>query len=258
VSTLALFPQGFGYDDGAGDIVLDHVLPFMRGAEKPHLIAVGLDDLLFVEGWATTIEPTRRPASAIYINIDDVATISAAIGGERPDVSSVHGPDALLCGFKGIVPLRHRAPGWHALSASVINSAIGTFRTSGTVRFLVVDPSRRLPGASTVRFDTIAEMDGVDPARVGALSVAYGSRVRIRGQAATDVVQPVASVIVVADNAHVFEAAYGHDGSFEAILGTELLGAGKHRLRAVTLSPDGEPRFESEDALDLDVLTSGI
>jgi hypothetical protein len=262
MSALALFPQGFTYDETAGDIVVDHVFPLMRGTDALTLVAVGLNDLIFIEGWATTTGANRRASDAIYFNLDGVPTIAAALGEERTDVAGVHGPQTLLSGFRGAVPLRRVTPGFHTLSASVIDFEKGTYRTTAETRIFVVDPGVRPTRSDAVRLESIADADS-DVVSSGVAEILYGARVRVRGSVRKQPhLPPPVTVLAAVEGGSVFECLYGRARSdmdtmsigFEGIIGSELLGSGRHTIRAIAVGADGMTLGESVDGMEVAVL----
>ncbi len=77
---------------------------------------------LQVQGWAID-QGAARPATAVYILIDQHATYRTSYGGARPDVAATLGnPAALNVGFRTTLPSELLPPGTHTLTIRVISA----------------------------------------------------------------------------------------------------------------------------------------
>lgn len=79
-------------------------------------------DQLFVRGWAVD-EVNDAPARAVHLVVDDLPSVPAVYGLERPDVAGVLGkPQFAASGFTGLVATSSLADGPHTLALRVIAS----------------------------------------------------------------------------------------------------------------------------------------
>ena len=154
------------------------------------------------------------------------------------------------------MPLGRVAPGFHTISASVLDFAQSTYGNSAETRFLVLDPRVRATPSDLIRVESATNADS------NATDVIYGARVRINCAVNKQLQPQPASVVLVVNGDCIIECGRGQARpnvsnesmmGYEAVLGSELIGGGAHTIRAIALAADGTATCESANAAELKV-----
>jgi len=228
----------------------------------------------YVRGWAADVI-NGRPARYVMVMIDGRPRATVACELDRVDVAAAYANQQVkTSGFLATFPTADLVEGRYALTiaASSNGRSWHTVDDQFTLRItrFAIDEMPRLTSLAPARIDDVfVANEGENWKPVSLARLAIGERLKLRGWARDPEPGKVAGgVFFSIENGPVFEANYGLErfdaaerlsddayrfAGFEAVIGTDNLRVGQHRLHLCVLAEDLCAAYETAAWINFDL-----